>query len=60
MLGQGEECDRSTGKHDTISVHSDVSVTLKDGDNEGVDVYDVGKDNTLTDKAFTISAGEED
>lgn len=58
VLREGEDCDRSTATHGTISVSSDHSVTLKDGDDGGVDVFDAGTDNKLKDKSLTIFTGK--
>ena len=57
VLSQGQSCTSATGKHNTISISSDSSVTLQDNPDGGVDVYDAGNNNVLQPKAFTIYNG---
>ena len=58
VLDEGQTCSTVTGKHQTIRVNSDVSVTAKDNSDESVDVFDTGTNNKLKSKSFTIYSGK--
>lgn len=58
VLDEGQTCITATGKHQTIRIDSDVSVTAKDNSDEGVDVFDAGTNNNLKSKSFTINSGK--
>lgn len=54
VLGDGQDCDTATGKHNTIIINTDVSITLQDSSDGGVDVFDVGTNNQIGSKSFTV------
>ena len=57
VLGDGQSCDTATGRHSTISIGSDSSISLKDSSDRGVDVFDAGTNNQLKPRAFTVYSG---
>ena len=59
VLAAGQSCADATGVHNTISIGSDDSVTVKDNaDGQGVDVFNAGTNNQLQGVAFTIYNGK--
>lgn len=58
VVGDGQNCDTATGKHRTIAINSDDSVTTKDNaDGQGVDIFNAGTKNQLQALSVTVYSG---